>query len=317
MSQDYHYQVSEQDAGKRLDLYLAFNLPEFSRSYIKENINAEKVKVNGEVEFHPQYRIKQGDEIAVDIEQKQKVDSKIRPTKIDIDVIYEDDNLLALNKHTGIVVHPAAGHFDDTLANAVKYYLESKGENNWGIDRAGLVHRLDAPTSGVIIFAKTPQALWHLSKQFADREVKKTYLALVQGRIGGKLVLTDALGRDRVNRKKISSRTNKPRRALTEVFPIAYSTDGKFTLVKALPQTGRTHQIRVHLSEAGHKIVGDGIYGNIRNKRLMLHAYILRLKPKVDSEETIEIKAPLDQDFLSTLEKYKFKDLKHVKDLIP
>jgi 23S rRNA pseudouridine1911/1915/1917 synthase len=243
---------------------------------------------------------------------------------MDLDIIYEDENLLAINKAQGIVVHPAAGHLKDTLANGVKYYLQKKKQDNWDNARVGLVHRLDAATSGVIIFAKTPEALWHLSKQFAERKVKKVYIALVQGCVKKKLNLSSSLGRDRINRKKISSRTKKPRIAYTEITPLLQDKSGKFTLVKAIPLTGRTHQIRVHLSEAGHKIVGDSVYGGKKNHCLMLHAYNLEFHTQTQvSGSKMQIKANLTQDFLDTLKQYDFldkdftqKDLRKILDKV-
>lgn len=297
----------EQDSGKRLDLFLAFKLPKFSRSQLKSLITSEKVEVNGGVEFHPQYRVKPGDVIRLNSTPEIKQPNKeLELFEYELDILFESEHVLAVNKPAGMVSHPAPSHPNNTLANAVKYYLRQSGQDRFGNDRAGLIHRLDAPTSGAILFAKSPQGLWYISQQFANRQVNKYYLALVRGELSEDKEINMPIGRDRINRKKYSPRTNKPRRARTIITPLQRSGDKKSTLVLAKPVTGRTHQIRVHLAESNHPIIGDGIYGKIRNQRLMLHAYAIELGLDPNKPETKEkIVAPLDRAFIQTLKRYK------------
>ncbi|MFW5702721.1 MAG: RluA family pseudouridine synthase, partial [Candidatus Dojkabacteria bacterium] len=257
------------------------------------------------IQFHPQYKLNKKDKVELAalpvIEEKTR---KLIPYELKLNILYEDKDFLAINKPTGLISHPAPGHNKKTLANAVKFYLNSKNEDNLGDERAGLIHRLDGPTSGVILFAKSPQGLWFASKQFANREVEKEYLALVRGEVESEFDIDMPIGRDRINRKKYSPRTSKPRVAFTKIEPIASS--GNATLVLARPKTGRTHQIRVHLAESNHPIIGDGIYGKIRAKRLMLHAFRLTIaidpkKPEIKKTFT----ASLDNTFLEVLKSYK------------
>ncbi len=265
--------------GKRLDLFLALGIPKYSRSFLKNLINTDQVLVNGEICFYPQYRLQAGDKVEVDFSEadaKVEAQSVIKPVKIALDVIYEDELVMVVNKAAGMTVHPGSGHWRDTLANAVKFYLQAKGEDFFGLERAGLVHRLDKPTSGVIIIAKKPESLWFISQQFAQREVSKTYLALVKGKFPEKLTLRSALGRDPFNRQKFSSRGSTLKQAQTDVETL--DTVGNYSLVIAKPLTGRTHQIRVHLSEAGFPLVGDIKYKGELSTRLMLHSWKLKLK---------------------------------------
>lgn len=286
--------ATPEQEGRRLDLFLAFNYPDYSRSYFKKLITTEKVLINGEVEFHPQYKLKKDDNVEIDLEPLQDV-QKIRPVELDLNIVSETSDYLVINKPSGMVVHPGSGHWDDTLANGIKAYLGD--DDLFGDERAGLVHRLDSPTSGIIIVAKTPQALWHLSKQFAQRLAHKTYLCVVKGDIGDDFTVLNDIGRDRHNRQKFSSHTTSGKRAETTFKRLAVSEDGKYSLVAAYPKTGRTHQIRVHLSEHGHPIMGDQKYGGGKQHRLLLHAYELEIMPEPDSSDAAKFRAPLPKDF--------------------
>jgi 23S rRNA pseudouridine1911/1915/1917 synthase len=292
--------AQEQHQGRRLDLFLAFVFPEHSRSYFKRMIVTDRVKVNDEVQFRPQYKINLGDEVEVDAEVAPE-EHKIKAVPLKLDIVTENNDYLVINKPSGLVVHPGSGHWDDTLANGIKSYLGD--EDLFGDDRAGLVHRLDKPTSGIIIIAKTPQALWNLSRQFAERRVSKTYLCIVKGKVESHFMVMNQIGRDRNNRQKFSSRTNQGKRAETSFNLLATSEDEKYSLVAAYPKTGRTHQIRVHLSESGYPIVGDIKYGGGKDYRLLLHAYNLRIQVEDDNSAADgnsvvqEFTAPLPKDF--------------------
>jgi 23S rRNA pseudouridine1911/1915/1917 synthase len=238
--------------------------------------------------------------------------STLVPEAIPLDILYEDADLVVINKPAGMVVHPGAGARTGTLVHA----LLARGEN-WstigGEERPGIVHRLDRGTSGVMIAARNDRAHRHLSAQFKERTVEKIYVALVWGDVRNARFRIDApLGRDTVNRKKISSRTSHARSALTE-FVVTARFEG-FTLLDALPRTGRTHQIRAHLQGAGHPIVGDGTYGGDRWRalgpsrlrktlsefhRLALHARRLSFDHPTSGERlSFEASLPIDFEHL-------------------
>jgi 23S rRNA pseudouridine1911/1915/1917 synthase len=281
------------DSGKRLDLYLALKLPQLSRSQLKNLINHEQVTVNGNLEFHPQYRVKQDDKISVITNQLQsEYKQSIKSIDIGLDIVYEDSEILALNKPADMVVHPGTGHWDDTLANGVKFYLESKKEFQWSDTRVGQIHRIDGPTSGLIIYAKTPQALWLWSQRFAQRQVNKYYLAVVKGIPQSRFRISNRIGRDKYDENKVSSNSQIGRLAETE-FTLLASSD-KYSLLQVEPHTGRTHQIRVHLSEAGFPIVGDTKYNGQPFSRLMLHAWQIRT-------DDIKLLASPGSDFIAAL----------------
>ncbi len=210
-------------------------------------------------------------------------------------------------------MHPGAGNYQGTLAAQVKAYLQDQnwldGEP-WSI-RTGLVHRLDKPTSGVILFAKDPLSLAKLSELFAQRQISKTYLAVVEGKFERPVKIESGLGRDPYNRKKISSRTRQPRPATTEIAPLLVSTTSKYSLVVARPKTGRTHQIRVHLAENGFPLVGDTTYRGPKATRLLLHAYQLEFTSpfangKGQGSGTLKLSAPLPDNYLALLSELGF-----------
>lgn len=287
--------VSAGEHPKRLDVYLSTHTADLSRAAIQRLIEKGAVTVNGK-RPKPAQKVKPGDEIAWDVPKAEPLEIGGEP--IPLDVLFEDDALLVLNKPAGIVVHPAPGHWRGTLVNALLYHMQSKraasgveGESFASIggrERPGLVHRLDKGTSGVMVIAKTDAAHQGLSKQFKTHSINRVYLALVIGSVKGRTGRVDlAIGRDTKHRKKISARTTSPRAAVTE-FQVAERFGVKrsgheATLVEVHPQTGRTHQIRVHLASLGHPLLGDETYGGrkvceldgIQIERPMLHARTL------------------------------------------
>lgn len=287
--------VSAGEHPKRLDVYLSTHTADLSRAAIQRLIEKGAVTVNGK-RPKPSQKVKPGDEIAWDVPKPEPLEIDGEP--IPLDVLFEDKVLLVLNKPAGIVVHPAPGHWSGTLVNALLYHMQStraasgaEGESFAGIggrERPGLVHRLDKGTSGVMVIAKTDAAHQGLSKQFKTHSINRVYLALVIGSVKGKTGRVDlAIGRDTKHRKKISARTTSPRAAVTE-FQVAERFGVKrsgheATLVEVHPQTGRTHQIRVHLASLGHPLLGDETYGgrkvcawdDLCVERPMLHARTL------------------------------------------
>ncbi len=259
-------------SGQRLDVFLTAHLTEMARSQIQKLIADQRVRLNG-TWTKPAHRLKAGDVVEVEIEEENE--ERLLAEDIPLDVIYQDDDIIVLNKPAGLVVHPGAGISSGTLANALIYHFP-------GIERVGhparpgIVHRLDKETSGVMVVARSQKAYTELKRQFRTREVEKIYLALVWGRIQVEAGKFDwALGRHPKYRQRISIRTHKPRSALT-FFSVKKILEN-LTLLEVKPVTGRTHQIRVHLAAAGHPVVGDPRYGG-RDKsrkytRLFLHAW--------------------------------------------
>jgi len=265
---------------RRADLFLSKKIDNFSRTEIKKNIKEGNLFVNNNRVISPSTQIKKNDQVELTIEEKTK--NTLIPQNINLNILYQDTSLIAVNKEHGMVVHPGAGNKKDTLVNAllaVYPELEKVGQYN----RPGIVHRLDKDTSGIILIAKNKSSYLKLQRQFADRKVKKTYLLIIKGKLNKKNGKFEfPIGRHKYNRKKISQLTDKPRPALT-YYKKLYHKKG-FSLILAYPKTGRTHQIRVHFSESGFPIIGDPIYGrNVKNifPRLALHSKeITILHPK-------------------------------------
>ncbi|MDX1687972.1 MAG: RluA family pseudouridine synthase [Candidatus Promineifilaceae bacterium] len=298
--------------GERIDKALAEARPELSRTRWQQLIEDGLVTLGGEP-VKASTRLEGGERVQVVLPEVEE--SGLRAQKIPLDILYEDDDLLAINKPAGMVVHPAPGHSEGTLVNAVLGYrpdLEGIG----GERRPGVVHRLDKETSGLILVAKNDKALRHLQRQFKQRTVEKRYLALVDGHIQPPQALIDApIGRDPNNRKQMAvirpGSGHRKRRAKTRYDTLKkYSTgDGGFTLVACRPITGRTHQIRVHLAFVGYPIVSDTTYGRRRQRteldRHFLHAESLAFRRPADDAH-MSLRAPLPpelQEVLDNLER--------------
>lgn len=298
---EYDFEVNDKEAGKRIDKFLAEKIEDFSRSYIQRLIENKDVKVNNS-EVQNSYLINKGDIITLQVEEKE---SKIKAVEMPLDIIYEDDDIIVINKTSGRVVHPAPGHSDDTIVNALLAYADDLSAIN-GIKRPGIVHRLDKDTSGLLIAAKNDRAHKNLAKQFKDREVDKYYLALLDGLLPYKKGKIDApIGRDPNHRKKMAVRKRKSKKALSR-FKVL-ETYKENTLVEVKIETGRTHQIRVHFSYLGYPVTGDKKYGSINKpgaERQLLHAQKLILRhPRTGEKMTFE--ADLKEDFEIILDKLR------------
>lgn len=303
------FTVSHKNSGLRLDLFIVIATDKFSRIKVREILNEGLIKVGENIEYRPHYKVKEGDKIHIDVEKfegtkKVSDEFKIVPEKMDLDILFEDDDLVVINKPAGIVTHPATGNWNGTLLNGLFYHFKSLKNVGDNI-RSGLIHRLDKDTSGLVLVGKTGKGLWYYSKLFAEREISKTYLAIIVGNIeesfskSTELVVRDFLGRNPKRRTKISSvEEYRGKFAESSVVLIRKFNFGNrlAALVKVLPKTGRTHQIRVHLSKLGCPILGDPIYGkNNRYKRLMLHAWKLKLMC-IDGVER-EFEAPIPEEY--------------------
>jgi 23S rRNA pseudouridine1911/1915/1917 synthase len=302
------FTITDTDSEQRLDLFLAVHQDLCSRAAVRKLIDSAKVKVNGKIEYRPHYRIKTGDLIVMEMQQLPGGNPELTAEDLPLEIIYEDKDLLVVNKPAGMVIHPATGNMHGTLMNAVLFHV--RGMSGVGDNvRSGLIHRIDKDTSGLVLIGKTNKGLWYYSRLFAERLVQKTYIAVSAGNIkpklqNGKLVVSNYLGRNPVQRKKFSEvRPSKGRPAETEFACLdQVRIEGKeYAVVLAHPKTGRTHQIRVHLSALGLPILGDVIYGkHNKYERLMLHAWKLRVRLLDGGEH--EFTAPLPQEFSRFLE---------------
>ncbi|MEE8391081.1 MAG: RluA family pseudouridine synthase [Anaerolineae bacterium] len=287
---------------ERLDRVVATHLPDLSRAQAQRLIKAGEITVNGRPS-KPSYRVQVGDEVMVRV--PDEIPERVLPQDIPLDIVYEDDALLAVNKPAGMVVHPALGHPSGTLVNAVLAHCPQIAEVG-GPDRAGIVHRLDKDTSGLILVAKDEATRAALQRQFKRRQIAKTYLALVEDHMHPREGVIEApIGRDKRQRKKMAVvRSGRPARTMYRA--VEYLAD--HTLLEVRPHTGRTHQIRVHLSWMGYPIVGDAVYGHRRQRLLQgrhfLHAAQLRFTHPTTDEE-IEVKAPLPPKLATLLKRLR------------
>ena len=250
--------ASATDDGKRLDQFLAARLPELSRSQIQRLIRQGHVRVSA---GHLKAGLTLSVGVAVDVAIPPPSPASPEPEALPLTILYDDADLVVIDKPAGMVVHPAVGHARGTLVNALLHHVRGLSGVG-GAERPGIVHRLDRGTSGVMVIAKHDRAHRELSRQFHDREVGKEYVALVWGVARAGQRLEQPIGRDRRQRKKISSHTSRAKPALTQILYVEPLRGVSFVRVSI--GTGRTHQIRVHLSEHGHPVVGDALYGGVR-----------------------------------------------------
>ena len=270
----FELEISAADNGTRLDSYLAEQLEGISRSYLQKLIGDQLILVNQKA-VKANYKIKTGDQLLVQIPEAAPID--IQPEPMDLDIVYEDSDLLIVNKPVGLVVHPAHGHYSGTLVNGLLAHCTDLSGIN-GKMRPGIVHRIDKDTSGLLMIAKNDLAHQHLAEQLKEHSIKRAYYALVQGVISEPAGLVDApIGRHEVDRKKMAVTFKNSKEARTHYY--VKERFARTTFIECRLETGRTHQIRVHMAYLGHPLVGDPRYGT-RNNNLdlpgqALHAYAL------------------------------------------
>lgn len=295
------------DSGIRLDKYISDNV-EYSRNNVLKLIENESVLVNG-VSQKASYKVKENDVIEIN-EDILNEEIDIVPQKMNLDIIYEDKDIMVINKPSGLVVHPGSGNKDQTLVNGLLWHTKELSDMN-GEERPGIVHRLDKDTSGLMLVAKTNQAHQILSEKFQKHDIKRTYVALVKGVFSHNTATIDApIGRDKINRKKMCVTKDNSKKAITHLSVIKRYKS--YTLVELNLETGRTHQIRVHMSYIGYPVVNDPIYNNKKSDDFgqLLHSKNIEfIHPITNEKMYFECDLPLEfKKYLENLDQEQILD---------
>lgn len=300
MTEEFYYLIEEAEAGLRVDVYLSGKFPGISRSQVQRLIEDDRLLVNAR-RVKSSHKLKAGDE--VEFELPPAVELKVEAENIPLEIIYQDEYLAVINKPVGLVVHPAPGNEHGTLVNALLYHLTNLSSVN-GVIRPGIVHRIDKDTSGLLVIAKNDEAHQALSKQLADHSMTREYVALCEGLVKTDQGTIDApIGRDPRNRLRMGIVPNG-RRAVTH-----YTVQQRYqdmTLVRLRLETGRTHQIRVHMASIHHPVAADPVYGfkkqRVKYQGQMLHARLLGFLHPRDGQP-MEFSVPVPEEFRLVLEK--------------
>lgn len=292
--------TNENDIGLRIDKYLAKNIEAKSRSFIQGLIDSKSVLVNNK-EVKSNYKLRVDDEIIVIMPEPIELD--VKPENIDLNIVYEDKDIIVLNKPQGVVVHPAPGNYSGTLVNGLLYHCKDLSGIN-GVIRPGIVHRIDKDTSGILVIAKNDDAHNILAEQFKEHSIKREYYALVEGRFN-KLegTIDKPIGRNKKDRLKMAI-VDDGKRAVTHYNVLEQYNNGT-SLVKCILETGRTHQIRVHMASIGHPLVGDPLYG-LKKQKFNLQGQVLHAKTlgfiHPTTKEYIEFDSELPKYYLDLLD---------------
>ena len=301
--ENYLFEIQENQQ-MRLDKYLAEQFPEQTRSYLQKLIKEGQVLVNGKT-VKSGYQLSKGDEVSVTIPEPKELD--VEPQKMDLDIVYEDEDVILINKPKGMVVHPAPGHTTDTLVNGLLYHCKDNLSGINGVARPGIVHRIDRDTTGIIIVCKNDMSHNSIAAQLKEHSINRRYRALVHGNLKEDTGTVEGpIGRHPVDRKKmaINERNGKP--AVTHFTVL--ERFGNYTLIECKLETGRTHQIRVHMTSIGHPLVGDEVYGPakcpFKLQGQCLHAMVLGfVHPRTG--EYMEFSADLPEYFEDLLKKLR------------
>ena len=302
------YIVSNEDKGKRLDIYLSDMQEDITRSYIKTLIKNGTILINNIVPNKSGYLLKENDIIEFDMPKEKEVE--IEAQNIDLDIVYEDEDIIIVNKEKGMVVHPANGNYEGTLVNALMYSHKDKLSSINGMIRPGIVHRIDKDTSGILVIAKNDNAHKELSKQFKIHSINRKYIALVKGIVKeDEFTINLPIGRSIKDRKKMAVTQKNSRNATTHIKVLKRYYNSSITMIEACLETGRTHQIRVHMSYKGYPLLGDEVYGRKDSKfkveGQMLHAKVLGfIHPRTNKYIEFNSKLPkYFEDVVEVLEK--------------
>ena len=297
------FNINSEEEGQRIDKYLSTMIDGKSRSFVQGLIDEKKVKANSKV-VKSNYKLKKGD--IIEVEVPEPVELNISAEEMDLDVVYEDEDVLVVNKEKGIVVHPAPGNYTGTLVNGILHHCSDLSGIN-GVIRPGIVHRIDKDTSGILVIAKNDEAHNDLAAQFKEHSIKREYYALVEGKFSNINGTVDKpISRDKKERIKMAINSDG-KRAVTH-YEVLEQYDKGVSLVKCTLETGRTHQIRVHMASIGHPLVGDLVYGYKRQKFNIegqaLHAKTLGfIHPR--AKEYMEFTSELPHYFKELLEKLR------------
>ena len=309
---DYRLTVtaSSEDAGTRLDAFIGYNTDELSRSYAVKLIERGLVSINGKTAASKKQSISEGDTVVIDLPEPEPL--AVKAEDIPIEIVYEDDDVAVINKPRGMVVHPGPGNQSGTLVNAIMYHMGSSLSSINGVIRPGIVHRIDKDTSGLLMIAKNDAAHESLAAQLKEHSVTREYTALVYDNIREDRLTIDApIGRDERNRMRNAVNGSGARNAVTHIEVL--ERFGKYTLVKAVLETGRTHQIRVHMAYMHHPLAGDELYGPRRSSSKiegvpvsgqLLHAGTLGFIHPSDGKY-MEFHSELPEVFTQVLEKLR------------
>ena len=289
---EYLLNVDEDMENERIDKFVTNVLADFSRSYIQKIIESGDLTVNNKL-IKPSYKVRNKDIILV---RTDSVIPDITPEDIPLDILYEDNDILVVNKPKGMVVHPAPGHYEHTLVNAVMFHCRHNLSGITGVMRPGIVHRIDKDTTGSLIICKNDRAHECIADQLEKHSIKREYLAMVTGVIENSGTVDKPIGRSASDRKKMCV-TPGGKRAVTH-YEVVKNFE-KFTLIRCRLETGRTHQIRVHMASIGHPVAGDNVYGNgtktpVETYGQALHAYLIGFVHPTTGEY-IELTAPLPE----------------------
>ena len=284
----------------RIDIYLSETMDDMSRSYIQKLISEGLILVN-DISVKAKYKLKMGDSIVINLPEPRVYEAT--PQDIPVDIIYEDEHIIVVNKSRGMVVHPAPGNYDGTLVNALMYHCNGRLSSINGVERPGIVHRIDKDTSGILVVAKTDTAHRGLSKLFAEHDIDREYVAVVRGVVSENGARIEApVGRHVKDRKKMAVNVRNGKNAITH-----FTVEKRFrknTMIRAKLETGRTHQIRVHMAYINHPVIGDTTYGVAKHPYSIsgqaLHAIKLGFIHPATGEKMVFEKEPPD-DFLKLI----------------
>lgn len=299
MKRELQYEVTEEEDGLRLDQYIAGRCMDLSRSYIQKLIKESRVTINKNIQTKTKTAVQESDIVNVSLPDPKELE--IKPQDIPLDILYEDNDVLVVNKPKGMVVHPAPGHYEDTLVNAVLYHCRDNLSGINGVLRPGIVHRIDKDTTGALIVCKNDKAHQKIADQLRAHTITRSYRAIVYNNFSEDEGMINApIGRHPTNRKKRMVTEKNSKEAITH-YKVLDHLNHKFNYIECRLETGRTHQIRVHMSHIGHPLLGDEVYGPVNSKFKNLQGQILHAATigfiHPTTEEYMEFSAPLPDYF--------------------